>query len=70
MHVPVSILSNNPNDLRMLTTSFARMFNQTIDMTNAIGTSTHCILQCGGFFELSTRKSRMEMATPAAVRQR
>ena len=69
-NIPVSMFSNNPNDLRMLTTSFAWMFNQTIDMTNARGTSTHWLLQCGGCFELSTRKNTAEQTTPAAARVR
>ena len=66
--IPVSIPRSSPSDLRTLTTSLATMYNQIMDMRNVIGTSTHWMLQWGGFFELSSRKRRAETATPVDKR--
>ena len=56
--------NSSPNDLSTLTTSFANIFSQIMAMVNAAGTSINCKLQCGGFFEPITTKSRTEMETP------
>ena len=58
------MLNSSPNDFSTLTTSLAIIFNQMMAMANAAGTSINCKLQCGGFFELITKKSSTEMETP------
>ena len=63
--VPVSTFSSSPNASSTLTTSFASMFSQAIDMTKAATPRRNCMDQCGGLLALMRKKSTTDSRIPA-----